>query len=207
MISIIIPCKKRLAHLKQALPLAVSQSYQDIEIIVVDYNCPEGTKDYVSRFSQVHCVEAQVGKEEWNLSASRNLGYKNSNGDKLLFIDADTLLNTNFVLSHVDQVKEGIFLTGKQTNPYNACGSIFIMRSDFEKVKGYNELVQGWGSEDFNLYERLRNEGMEQRMFDFNLIKNIPHSDQLRNQYFGHKNKFKTNIENYHRMNKDFKGI
>ncbi len=207
MISIIIPCKNRLEHLKQTIKFVLDQTYKDIEIIVVDYNCPQNTQQYLARFPEIICIKADVGEYEWNLSTSRNLGFKNSTGDKVLFIDADTLLDIDFVKQHVDKVKEGVFLTGKQEHPYNACGSCFLMRSDFEMIKGYNEVVKGWGSEDFNLYERLRNKGMIQEMFDFTLIKNIPHSDLIRNQYYGKRNKYKTNESNYQAMIKEFKGL
>ncbi len=209
MISIIIPCKNRLDYLKKTFSNVVRQSFSDLDIIVVDYNCPQGTKEYIDSIQdkRINCINADVGETEWNLSASRNLGYKHSKGDKLLFIDADTVLDPDFIRYHVAQVRDGVFLTGKQTNPYNACGSCFVTRNDFEKVKGYNEVVQGWGSEDFNLYERLRNEGNEQKMFNFSMIKNIPHSDKIRNEYFGRKNKFTTNDNNYQMMTKEFKGI
>ena len=209
MVSIIIPCKKRLNHLKKTFPNMLRQGYRDIEVIVIDYMCPQGTFDYVERNKDERtvCIRAQVGADEWNLSASRNLGYRHSKGDILLFIDADSMLNHKFVGDCLKRLKPNSFLSGNQQPPYEACGCSMVYRSDFEKVKGYNELTQGWGSEDFNFYDRLKAEGLEHLHFNYGLIKNIPHSDSIRNEYHGWKDRMDSNHENYLSMQKGFKGL
>lgn len=209
MVSVIIPCKKRLNHLKKCFPDVLRQSYRDLDIIVVDYMCPQGTYDYVNRVKdeRVQVVKAKVGADEWNLSASRNLGYRYAKGEILLFIDADSMCNYKFVADCLKRIKPGSFLSGNQQPPYQACGCCMVYKSDFEKVKGYNEATQGWGSEDFNFYERLRAEGLEHLNFNYPLIKNIPHSDSLRNEYHGKKDRMLSNHENYLSMQKEFKGL
>lgn len=208
-VSVIIPCKKRLAHLKKTFPNVLRQSHRDLDIIVVDYMCPQGTSNYIERVKdyRVQLVKAKVGADDWNLSASRNLGYRYAKGEVLLFIDADSIIDKRFISDCLSKLKEGSFLCGNQQIPYQACGCCMVYKSDFEKVKGYNEVVEGWGSEDFNFYNRLEAIGLKNEKFNYSYIKNIPHSDSIRNEYHGKRDRMATNHDNYTRMEKEFKGI
>lgn len=203
MVSIIIPCKNRLNHLASTF-LITRRLKGEFEIIIVDYNCPMGTAAYFDKTfpSQAKIVKAEVGEREWNLSHARNLGYKASMGDALLFIDADTMLNANFLTLH--SLKEGEFLTGTWLH---ASGCCMIWKKDFEAVKGYNEIVEGWGTEDYDLYRRLIGIGLRQNHFNQKSYKNKPHHDKIRNQYYDHKNIHATNENNYQLTQKYFKSI
>ena len=203
MISVIIPCKNRLNHLNATFTLT-KRIQGEVEIIIVDYNCPMGTYEHFNNnFStepRLKLVKAEVGAKEWNLSHARNLGYKASVGDALLFIDADTSLSPGFILSHT--LKEGMFFTGSWLHASGVC---MVWRSDFEKVHGYNECVDGWGTEDVDLYRRLVHIGLEQKNFNEKLFKNKQHPDKIRNEYFGGKNIHLTNEQNYQRTQKEFR--
>lgn len=186
------------------------QHHRDLDIIVVDYRCPQGTSDHIKqnyKDERIQVVIADVGADEWNLSAARNMGYKSSKGEILLFIDADTQLHQKFVSECVNRLKEGVFLTGLHTNKWQSSGCCMVWREDFEKVKGYNEVVEGWGSEDLDLYERLKGSGLKNEFFNFGYIKNIPHDNGLRNQYHGKRDIYETNSLNAEKVRKEFKGI
>lgn len=199
MVSIIIPCKNRLNHLSQTFPLA---RRLDAEIIIVDYNCPMGTADYLNATYPgiATIVKAEVGKDEWSLSHARNLGYKASKGDVLLFIDADTKVKSDFLTKH--PLNEGEFYTGHWLH---ASGCCMIWRKDFEKIRGYNEIIQSWGTEDYDLYRRLEGLGLKRNYFDKKSFENIKHHDRIRNEYHGRKNIHESNEENYQKSIKEFR--
>ena len=205
MVSIIIPCKNRLNHLSSTFTIT-RRLQGEYEVVIVDYKCPMGTADhFINTFGsdvRLKVVRAEVGEKEWNLSHARNIGYKSSIGDALLFIDADTILKHNFLTAHT--LKEGEFLTGTWLH---ASGCCMIWRKDFEAIKGYNECVDGWGSEDYDLYRRLKEAGKTQVHFIEKLYRNMPHHDKIRNEYFGSTNIHSTNDNNYHRMQKEFHSI
>lgn len=206
MISIIVPCKKRLKHLKATIKRFINQTYKDKEVIIVDYNCPENTIGYVLRnHRQAKVIRADVGENDWNLSASRNLGYRHSQGEILLFLDADTLLNIDFLARTI--IEKGTFITGNNYAPHEVCGCCMVWREDFEKVKGYNEAMQGWGSEDIDLYQRLQAIGLQQKMFNLDLIRNYPHPHTLRNQFHGYMDIHETDRLNQERRHTQFKGL
>lgn len=203
MISIIIPCKNRLNHLLKTYALT-RRLQGEYEVIIVDYNCPMDTMGYFHRAypdnPKLKMVRAEVGHEEWNLSHARNIGFLRSIGETLLFIDADTMLKPDFLTHHV--LKEGEFYSGSWLY---ASGCCMLSRKDFIEVKGYNEVVQGWGTEDFELYKRLKNIGLTQVHFNEKLYKNIPHPDKIRNQYHGKKDIHETNHQNDLLTQKEFK--
>lgn len=203
MISIIIPCKNRLNHLSSTFTLT-RRVRGEVEIIIVDYNCPMGTYDHFKRTfpnePKLKLVRADVGATEWNLSHARNIGYKSSLGDALLFIDADTSLNGSFLTNHT--LEEGMFFTGSWLHASGVC---MVWRKDFEAVNGYNECVDGWGTEDYDLYRRLVGKGLVQKNFNEKLFKNKQHTDKIRNEYYGGKDIHFTNEQNYQRTQKEFR--
>lgn len=204
MVSIIIPCKNRLNHLLKTYALT-RRVQGDFEVIIVDYRCPMDTTGYFKRAyptegSKLKLVKADVGPDEWNLSHARNIGFQHSTGETLLFIDADTMLKPEFLVNHV--LKEGEFYSGSWLY---ASGCCMVWKKDFLEVKGYNEVAKSWGSEDYNLYSRLKAIGLNQVHFNEKLYKNIPHPDKIRNQYHGKKDIHVTNEENYQAMLKEFK--
>ena len=203
MVSIIIPCKNRLNHLVATFGMT-RRVQGDVEIIIVDYKCPMGTANFFERAfhkeKRLNIVRADVDDDAWSLSHARNLGYKASTGDALLFLDADTCCKSNFVTAH--SLNQNEFYTGEWLHCSGCC---FVWRDDFKAVKGYNEVIRSWGSEDYDLYRRLETKGINRKYFDKKLYKNLPHSDKIRNEYHGRKNIHISNEENYQASIKEFK--
>jgi glycosyltransferase involved in cell wall biosynthesis len=90
MISIIIPAHNEEAYLGQTLEELQRQDYPNYEIIVVANGCTDRT-----------CAVAQglchrlIDLPERGLSRARNLGAEAARGDILVFLDADTVLDSN----------------------------------------------------------------------------------------------------------------
>lgn len=207
-VSIIIPCKNRLDHLQQTLPLVLNQDYPDFEVVVVDYNCPQNTWQWVEGLvsPKVKCVVAPVGENEWSLSAARNFGYKHSTGDMLFFLDADAkLLEKDFLTRHVQHCVDGSFICG--WGFHDATGCCMLRRIAFEAVKGYNEAIKSWGAEDIFLYSKLEGELAQEKRVWLGGIETIKHGDEWRNFYHGGRDPMQTNEENWHIAQREFKGL
>lgn len=202
MISVIIPCKNRLNHLEVTFPL-VRRMAGEYEIIVVDYNCKMGTASYLeSNFQdekRLKIVKAEVGAQEWNLSHARNLGYKFSVGDALLFIDADTKVKSDFLTKH--PLKENEYYTGEWLHCSGCC---LVWAEDFKAVRGYNQISGSWGSEDYDLYRRLDSKGLSRKYFEKKSYANIKHHDRIRNEFHQNKDIHVSNEENYQLQQKSF---
>lgn len=194
-VSVIIPCKNRLDHLKETLPLILNQSYGDFEVIVIDYNCPQKSGKYAEAMGCI-AVYCDVKENEWSLSRARNQGYYHANGEMLLFLDADAkLIDPEFIEKHVNHCVDGSFVCGWGFG--EATGCLMLRKSAFKAACGYNELISSWGAEDIKLYQRLESDFAQERRVWLGGIETIKHGDEWRNYYHGGKDPMLTNEENF----------
>lgn len=205
-VSVIIPCKNRLDHLKQSLPLVFNQTHEDLEVIVVDYNCPQKSGEWALENFECRVLNCAVGPNEWSLSAARNAGFKYSTGEVILFLDADALLtDIEFIEKHLNHCVDGSFICG--WGYHFGTGCCMVRRTAFEAVKGYNEYISSYGYEDIDLYDRLQNNVANEKRVWMGGIENINHSDDIRNEYHGCEDIWKTNDNNYQIAKTMFKGL
>lgn len=94
LVSVIMPTYKDKGGLRRAVNSVLSQTYQNIELFVVDDNSPESewrshTEKVMLEFSdnpKVHYLKHEVNK---NGAAARNTGIKASHGEYIAFLDDD----------------------------------------------------------------------------------------------------------------------
>jgi glycosyltransferase involved in cell wall biosynthesis len=90
--SIIIPAYNAERFISQAVDSALSQTYPDFEVIVVDDGSTDGTRAVLSAYGdKIHYIY----QENKGPSAARNAGFLASQGDYLLFLDSDDLIAPN----------------------------------------------------------------------------------------------------------------
>lgn len=87
--SIIIPIYKVQDYLEKCVDSVCSQTYRDIEIILVDDgspdNCPSICDEYAKKDSRVKVIH----KENGGLSDARNSGLDAAMGEYIIFVDSD----------------------------------------------------------------------------------------------------------------------
>jgi hypothetical protein len=88
LVSIIIPTYERPEYLEGAIRTALGQSYENIEVVIVDDGSSEPyANEIVSKFPDfVTCIRHKKNK---GLSAARNTGIQTSNGAYVAFLDDD----------------------------------------------------------------------------------------------------------------------
>ncbi len=87
-VSVIIPTYNRADMLKRAVVSVLKQSYQNFEIIVVDDNSHDNTKDVVNNFDDTK-ISYIKNKTNLGASAGRNIGIKKAKYDHIAFLDDD----------------------------------------------------------------------------------------------------------------------
>lgn len=89
MISIIVPIYKVEKYIRQCVDSIINQTYEDIEIVLVDDgspdNCPQICDDYAKKDSRVKVIH----KENGGLMSARQAGLKAATGEYIGFVDGD----------------------------------------------------------------------------------------------------------------------
>ncbi len=168
LVSIIISTKNSSRTLEACLKSIKEQSYKNIEIIVVDNNSTDNTKEIALKYTD------RVFNQGPERSAQRNYGAKQAKGEFLLIHDSDIYFN-------IDSVKECVELIEKENCdaiilPEKSIGigfwskvkafersfyvgndlieaPRFFKRDVFENMRGYDEDLTG--PEDWDLGIRL----------------------------------------------------
>ena len=89
LISIIIPVYNAEKYLDRCLKSVVSQTYQNLEIIVVDDGSTDQSWDIIEKFASTDSRIIKIQQENVGVSAARNRGLEIANGDFIGFVDAD----------------------------------------------------------------------------------------------------------------------
>lgn len=152
--SIVTTCKDRLDDLRQTLPRFVAQP--DAEVIVVDYDCPQGTAEFVRREYPLVKVVAVTGRPMFNAPDARNRGVAAATGEVLVFLDADIVVAPDFLRRTAFPGNGREFGVFPPDSTNSLRGSCFVRRQDFDAVGGYDDLLTGYEGEDLDLYMRLR---------------------------------------------------
>lgn len=119
-VSVIIPAYNSKSYIKDSVSSVLSQSYSNIEVIVVDDGSSDGTARIVQdSFNDSRIVVIRQKNSGANIA--RGTGVKKANGDYCLFLDSD------------DQIKQGAI----------ACLVNYIKRFDPDIIKYNAEIMPG----------------------------------------------------------------
>jgi glycosyltransferase involved in cell wall biosynthesis len=111
LVSVIIPTYNHASYLKKAISSIQEQTYANIEIIVMDDGSTDNTKDLISDLRDIRYFY----QENAGLSAARNNAIAYSQGEYLLFLDADDWLYPDAVsiqMSYLSVDPELYFVSG-----------------------------------------------------------------------------------------------
>lgn len=121
-VSVIIPTYDRVNYLKLTLDSVINQTYSNIEIIVVDDGSPnEDTEKLCRSYQNIFYIKIENSGGPAN---PRNIGFTNSTGDFIAFLDDDD-----------------IWLPHKITDQV----SILEQHQEFGLVHSYCEVIDGNG--------------------------------------------------------------
>lgn len=106
--SIIIPVYNKEKYLKETLKSVDKQTVKDLEIIIVDDKSTDCSMDIITDFKSSTEKQVKVIQNDKNMgvSYSRNIGIEESKSDYITFLDADDLLNKNFIKVMLTKMKK-----------------------------------------------------------------------------------------------------
>ena len=181
LVSVIVTTKNNHPTLDACLRSIAEQTYQPVELIVVDNDSSDDTVAIAKRYTNMVCT---YGPER---SAQRNYGVSLAVGEYVLIIDSDMELGSDVVMACVQQLQdqtqaeavivpeesfgEGFWARCKnlERSFYVGVDAVeaarFFAKHVYERVGGYNETMTG--GEDWDLTRRIRGVAGVTRISEF----------------------------------------
>ena len=101
-ISLIIPVyNTEELFLRECLNSALIQTYNNLEIIVVNDGCTDSSPEIIQEYAKKDFRFFLINKENGGLSSARNAGMKKAAGDYFMFLDSDDYLLSKTVVSDI----------------------------------------------------------------------------------------------------------
>jgi len=167
LVSVIIPSKNSERTIRECLRSIVSQSYNPIEIIVVDCFSTDSTREIAKQMGAV------VISHRSERSEAKNLGARTAKGKYLYFVDSDHTLGLDVIATCVKLVeKADAVLVNDQDLPRNSktsrliaarrkvlsndplnVAARFVTRATFDRVGGFDPGL--YAGEDLDLHRRF----------------------------------------------------
>lgn len=214
-LSIIVPCFKRLDHLRVTLPILDRQAKTSrSEVIVSCQGCKKVGEwlrgQILSRkLRQVTNVEGVRTDERFRLPEARNDGARNTRGEFLLHMDCDIFCNEGFVQAVLDKIDTGkmnknSYLTigpiPNRAGPgYN--GILCLHKDTYWRLGGYDENLQNYGYHDTRFILKCIAADLSHVWLPHGYVCHIDHEDDLRVANYPEKDISKSYTQNVERTN------
>ena len=163
LISIIIPSYNVENYIAKGIESCLNQSYKNIEIIIVDDGSIDNTIKVIEKYLDDKRLSL-IKKANSGVSATRNVGIKNSNGQYCIFLDSDDCLELNTVERLVSLIDGSKLI---------ACNYKFVENDKYIYVESYvstlmdsNKILETIGTYKYHL------ESSWCKLFDLSVIKN-----------------------------------
>lgn len=189
LVSVIIATYNCEKYIEKAVLSALSQSYSNIEVIVVNDGSSDGTQYILQRYEEQIKILYQKNK---GVASARNLGIKEAKGEYIAILDADdSWLPTRLekMMNYLIKNKYDILISnyyyvneeGNRKYPYNAFqdgyfppnskqyetllwkatafGLMIVRKKEIMSIDCYDEQLKG-EAEDYDLWLRLLQKGL-----------------------------------------------
>lgn len=134
LISIIVPVYKAETYIKRCIDSLISQTYANIEIILVDDGSPDNSGKICDEYANKDGRIKVIHKENGGVSSTRNVAISKSTGKYIVFVDSDDWLETNAI--------ESLYKTLITENVDMVRGHYFINTDETENIATFNQIVQ-----------------------------------------------------------------
>lgn len=146
MITVIVPIYNSEKYLSGCLQSICSQTYDNIEILLIDDGSTDSSWEICNRFAAADSRIIIVQKENGGQSSARNLGLDMATGDYIAFIDSDDAISADVLEKamsqfeqhpHVDAVQFPVFME------YGTAGQYLKVKKE-KLITGTANLFSEW---------------------------------------------------------------
>ena len=185
LVSVIVPTYNHGRFIRAAIESVLAQTYENVEIIVVDDFSTDDTEQIVAGYASPR-VKYIKSANQGIVATSRNVGVRAAAGEYVAFLDADDIWETNKLelqLPHLADSKVAAVASdlrymgarrysrsrlGRSPRGFREYGnleivrgnpvatsSVLLRRQDFDRVGGFDEAPEFRFIEDWELWLRL----------------------------------------------------
>lgn len=97
LVSVIVPIYNVEQYLEECFESIKNQSYENIEIILVDDGATDSSGKIADRLAKNHKKTQVIHKKNGGLSDARNAGMKIAKGEYITFVDSDDMISVDFI--------------------------------------------------------------------------------------------------------------
>lgn len=106
LVSVIVPVYNVEKYLNRCVDSVVEQSYENLEIILVDDGSTDGSGIICDYYNKKDARVVVIHKANGGLSDARNVGIDIAKGEYLCFVDSDDYIDKRFVQTLYDNLKQ-----------------------------------------------------------------------------------------------------
>jgi glycosyltransferase involved in cell wall biosynthesis len=150
-VSILMPCYNSADFIDDAIQSCIQQTYENIEIIVVDDGSSDQSVAIARKWEAQHKNIRVYQQENSGACRARNIAFEKSTGDYIMYLDADDIMSPNKINEQI------AILAGKTSDSVATCkwdrfyndisdGTFPVYKCYKNYVLGIDLLVDLWSS-------------------------------------------------------------
>lgn len=114
LISIIVPVYNERKYLEKCVCSIMEQTYQNLEIILVDDGSTDGTEHICDALADTDKRIKVIHKTNGGLSSSRYTGLQNATGEWLMFVDDDDVISPFMIETFLENIDDSVDIVSGQ---------------------------------------------------------------------------------------------
>lgn len=192
-ISVLIPYRNReIASVRRCLEALAQQSYQDFEVIFLDYGSDDTMRSQVQAlcadYEKVKYFYSHTQGYFWSCSQAFNQAFYYASGEWFVMLDVDLITPPNLLEEALAQITPDCFLVFRvlylplhfedwealknnvptymnfSVSGNSSVGNIFVAKKHLIKIQGYDTFYRIWGEEDIDVVRKLKSLGLKTKM-------------------------------------------
>ena len=133
LISVIVPVYNVASYLKQCLDSIINQSYDQLEIILINDGSTDDSLEICKEYQQLDSRIKLINQENKGLSGARNTGIDIAKGQYILFVDSDDWIDLDtckFLIENVKSTHADVVLFSYRKEFSNYTEEKFILENN-----------------------------------------------------------------------------
>lgn len=141
LVSIIVPVYNVEPYLKRCVNSLISQTHENIEIVLINDGSTDGSKSIAGEFCSIDSRVRLINQENMGLAYVRNVGVKEARGKYLMFVDSDDYIDRRMT----EILLKNLLETGAQIS---ACGHQEIFENGYSNINTRSNVFKTYTAEE-----------------------------------------------------------